>query len=110
MEAKLKFQLALAVICVSALGPACAGVIERAGTPSTSHGKFISCHAPDATIGVVRGTNSTTFFQTTPKGIDWKYRLPAWRVKWLVFQLSQRMTSIWLASDGHRSDPATRAR
>ena len=91
MEAKLKFQLALAVICVSALGPACAGVIERAGTPSTSHGKFISCHAPDATIGVVRGTNSTTVFQTTPKGIDWKYRLPETVAKY---------DQIWAAPDG----------
>ena len=38
MEAKIRFQLALAAICMSALGAACAGVIERAGTPGAWDG------------------------------------------------------------------------
>lgn len=91
MEAKIKFQLVLAAICMSAMGAACAGVIERAGTSGAWDGKFISCHAPEATLGVVRGTTATTVFQATPTGIAWKYVLP---------ETTAIYDQIWAAPDG----------
>jgi len=91
MGARIKRQVPLAAIGLLAFGAACGGVIERAGTPGAWDGKFISCHAPEAMLGVVRGTNATTVFQATPTGIAWKYVLP---------ETTARYDQIWAAADG----------
>ncbi|MCJ0826489.1 hypothetical protein MQC88_11095 [Luteimonas sp. 50] len=91
MDARIQLQTFLAAIGLLACGAACGGVIERAGTPGAWGGKFISCHAPEATLGVVRGARSTTVYQATAKGIDWKYVLP---------QTVGKSDQIWAAPDG----------
>ena len=91
MEAKDRLKPAAAALGLLLFGTACADVIERDSIPGVWDGKFISCHAPDATVGVVRGTRSTTVYQTTSKGIEWKYTLP---------QMMAKSDQIWAAPDG----------
>ncbi len=91
MNAEIKPQLAAAALGMLLFGTANAGVIERAGSPGVWDGKFISCHAPGAALGVVRGAQSTTVYQATAEGINWKYTLP---------QTVAQSDQIWAAPDG----------
>lgn len=58
-----------------------AEVVERAGAPSNSHGKTISCHNPRRNLGIVRTPEQTTVFQTSPHGVEWRYSVPAMEFK-----------------------------
>lgn len=91
MEAKDKLKLAATALGMLLFGTACAGVIERSGTLGALGGKFISCDAPDATLGVVRGARSTMVYQTSANGIDWRYTLP---------ETVANYDRIWAAPDG----------